>query len=157
MNIQAKFLIVGGMKAGTSSLAQILNQHPKIFIPNQELHYFNKDENYFKGYDFYNKNFKAGVLNGEKTPTYSFQENCAERIYKYNKDFKLIWILRNPTDRAISNYYHAFLKDKEKHSMLSCYFNQNKNMKEEKRKEGRQAGRKEGRQEGRKDIRKHGW
>ena len=29
----ANFLIVGAMKAGTSSLANVLDQHPKIFIP----------------------------------------------------------------------------------------------------------------------------
>lgn len=125
---KAKFLIVGGMKAGTSSLAETLNQHPKIFIPNKELHFFNNDENYLKGFGFYNKNFKEGFLNGEKTPTYSYQENCAERIHQYDKDIKLIWILRDPTERAISNYYHAFKLDKEKKSMLTCYINQNKNM-----------------------------
>ena len=41
----ANFLIVGAMKAGTSSLANVLDQHPKIFIPKNELHFFNRDEN----------------------------------------------------------------------------------------------------------------
>ena len=126
----ANFLIVGAMKAGTSSLANVLDQHPKIFIPKNELHFFNRDENYKKGYDFYNENFNKNFLNGEKTPSYSYQENCAERIYKYNKNLKLIWILRNPINRAISNYYHAFNKNKESLSMLNAYLKQNERMKE---------------------------
>ena len=57
----ANFLIVGAMKAGTSSLANVLDQHPKIFIPKNELHFFNRDENYKKGYDFYNENFNKEI------------------------------------------------------------------------------------------------
>ena len=128
--IKADFLIVGTMKSGTSTLSSILNQHPKVNIPKNELHFFNRDINYNKGENFYNKNFITGFLNGEKTPTYSYQPNCAERIYKYNSKIKLIWILRNPVDRAISNYYHAFKNGKENKSLIDCFMLEEKRVKQ---------------------------
>ena len=41
MNVKPNFLIVGAAKAGTTSFAKYLNQHPDVFIPeNKELRYF---------------------------------------------------------------------------------------------------------------------
>ena len=45
------------------------------------------------------------MIRGEKTP-YSYRSGVEEQIYKYNPEIKLIWIFRNPADRAFSNYNH---------------------------------------------------
>lgn len=104
------FLIVGAMKAGTSTLAHYLRQHPQIYMPDSELHFFDKDKNFNKGVDWYKEKFekgKEGQLIGEKTPTYSYLPECPERIADIIPDVQLIWIFRDPVDRAYSNYWHA--------------------------------------------------
>lgn len=110
------FLIVGAMKAGTSSLADLLNQSEEIYLPEKELNYF--DRHYNKPVDFYLKQFETGtgkssLVFGEKTPTYSYDPNVPPRIQEYFPDIKLIWIFRDPVKRAYSNYWHAYKKGEE--------------------------------------------
>jgi len=129
--VKIDFIIVGAMKAGTSSLGFHLNNHPDVYLPEKELQFFNDDQKFSKGYDFYYKLFKPDrekVL-GEKTPTYSYQENVAERIYKFNPKVKLIWIFRNPVDRAYSNYLHAVKNGSELLSFKSAVENESERIK----------------------------
>ncbi len=107
------FIIVGAMKSGTTTLMHHLSNHKKIHIPLKELHYFNDNKNYEKGISWYKNEILKGkneeaVVFGEKTPTYSYQENVAERIYKTCLSTKIVWVFRNPVNRTYSNYLHAY-------------------------------------------------
>lgn len=104
------FLCIGASKCGTTTLYDILAQHPALFLPKKkEIKYFNVEENFGKGINWY-KDFFEGANEkrvGEFTPGYLYTDGCAERIVKsIGKDVKLIAILRNPIDRAISHYNH---------------------------------------------------
>jgi len=104
------FIIVGAMKAGTSSLAFQLEDNLQFCIPQQELHFFSDEENFSKGVEWYESFFKdcdSDKIFGEKTPTYSYSEKVPKRIFDYNSKVKLVWIFRNPVDRAYSNYWHS--------------------------------------------------
>ncbi len=104
------FLVVGAMKAGTSTLAHYLRQHPQIYMPKIELHFFDKEGNFEKGVDWYKEQFQQAEerqILGEKTPTYSYLPECPERIAGVVPEVKVVWIFRNPIDRAYSNYWHA--------------------------------------------------
>ncbi len=106
------FLIVGPPKSGTTSLKIYLNKHPDIFC-HGETHFFNS--NYEKGIEWY-KNFFEGhseKLIGEKTPNYFFNEEVPARVKKHLPDVKLIFIFRNPIDRAYSHYWHNVRKGRE--------------------------------------------
>lgn len=127
------FLIVGTMKSGTSSLADYLSEHVDIHIPNKEVHYFNNDINYNKGFSWYEaqlfKDFDEDSKSnhpivGEKTPTYSYQPNCVDRIKETVPEVKLIWIFRNPVKRSFSNYIHAVRKGAEPLSFNECVKNE---------------------------------
>lgn len=123
------FLIVGAMKAGTTTLVQLLNQSDDIFIPQNELHYFDK---YFSSPLIeYLKNFpdEARVA-GEKTPTYSYDPEVPKRIYETFPNIKIIWIFRNPVDRAYSNYWHAYKKGTEMQSFEQAIKNDKKRYEE---------------------------
>lgn len=102
------FLGVGTQKGGTTSMYSILKRHPQIFLPNtKEIHFF--DKNYDENSDIYYSFFKEAKTEhkaiGEITPNYMYDPNVPERIYKnLGQDIKLIFILRNPADRAFSNY-----------------------------------------------------
>ena len=104
------FIICGTQKGGTTSLYYYLREHPQIFLPSKkEIHFF--DLNYKKGIDWYKRHFR-GARNsnikaiGEVTPSYMYLEEVPERIHEILPDVKLIFILRNPIDRAYSHYWH---------------------------------------------------
>lgn len=102
------FLIIGAQKAGTSSLFHYLAQHPDIDLPsNKELHFF--DLQYENGIEWYStlfpkKKFLSRQITGEATPYYLFHPLVAERIHAHYPSIKLIVLLRNPIDRAYSQF-----------------------------------------------------
>ena len=103
-------LCVGAQKAGTTTLHDILNQHPDIYLPaSKEAHFFDTDENYEKGLDWWVDTFFSAhndekVL-GAMTPEYLAYEEVPERIAStLGRDIKIIIILRNPVSRAYSHY-----------------------------------------------------
>ena len=116
-----KFVIVDVMKSGTSTVQHYLRQHPEIYMPENELHFFHDRMNgrWNNGIDWYRAQFQDASpeqIVGEKTPAYSYLPNTAERIHNILPDVKLIWIFRNPVDRAYSNYWHWVVHGREPHS-----------------------------------------
>jgi hypothetical protein len=107
------FLIMGFQKSGTTALTYFLMQHPEIYIPrDKEIHFFDDDAFFERqralvDYTAYHKNFEAGCdarLTGEATPIYAYWKPSAPRIKQYNPHIKMIFLLRNPIDRAYSHY-----------------------------------------------------
>lgn len=110
------FIVVGAMKAGTSSIARNLGDHPEVWMPEAEVHFFNDDEAYEKGPELYEKQLdpgESGVKIGEKTPTYSLLPKVPERIHRHYPDTHIVWIFRDPVARAYSNYWHVVKKGNE--------------------------------------------
>ncbi|NEO98888.1 MAG: sulfotransferase [Symploca sp. SIO2E9] len=124
------FLIIGAPKAGTSTIYDYLNQHPQIYMsPEKEPMFFafkgekmsfcgpgdDQDVNYYAVTDIetYCNLFK-GVSNeiaiGEASTTYLYSQRAPGRIHHHLPNAKLIAILRNPVDRAYSNFLH-FVRD----------------------------------------------
>jgi hypothetical protein len=125
------FIICGTMESGTSTLHYILSQHPHIYIPSNEIHFFDID-NVFQHPDFchfYDSNWfvqrfqdnpmsfwrwyasqfdgaNENQIIGEDSTTYIASEIAAKRIKLQRKRIKLIVILRQPTSRAYSQYWH---------------------------------------------------
>lgn len=102
------FLCVGAQKAGTTTLYEVLKQHPDIYLPDvKEPHFF--DEHYQKGIDWYENTFFNKVKNekaiGEITPAYLYLDEAPQRILEaLGTQVKLIFIFRNPADRAYSHF-----------------------------------------------------
>jgi hypothetical protein len=102
------FMIIGTPKSGTTSLFQYLIQHPKI-IPSakKELFYFSGRQAW--GIRWYLKQFpvkeiKNGKLTFDGTPTYLYYKHGLQRISRLLPNVKLIIILRNPIERAFSQW-----------------------------------------------------
>ena len=104
------FLIIGTQKGGTSSLYSALCQHPQVLkAARKEVHFF--DQHYGRGHDWYLKQFPhchAGFITGEASPFYMAHPLAAQRIVEHCPETKLIVLLRNPADRAISHYHQEF-------------------------------------------------
>ena len=110
--ILPNFMCIGAAKSGTTSLYDILRQHSDVYIPDfKEPHFFDVPDNYIKGVEWYSKAYYKRVKNekciGDFTPTYFFDKEAPKRIYSdLGRDVKFIIILRNPVDRAYSQYLH---------------------------------------------------
>jgi hypothetical protein len=122
------FIIGGAMKAGTTTLYDILGQHPQIIgATRKEVHFF--DRQYDRGILFYKSHFpkrtalrdgsqhQPAIITGESSPSYLFMGHVvAERIRREVPAAKLIFLLRNPVDRAFSHYHHDLLRGRLKQS-----------------------------------------
>ena len=109
------FLILGAQKAGTTALYAYLRWHPGITGPPwKEVSYF--DRHYRRGTHWYRGHFplRAGDrLVGEASPGYLFHPLAPERVRATVPDAKLIALLRDPVDRALSHYHHEVALGRE--------------------------------------------
>lgn len=107
--MKPNYICIGVQKGGTTSLINYLNLHPEIYMENKEKHFFDRplfcgelSDEYIKNYEESFKTTKTIV--GEKTPSYCYLRYAIDRIYNYDKNMKLIIILREPISRAFSQY-----------------------------------------------------
>jgi hypothetical protein len=116
------FLIIGDLKAGTTSLHYYLKQHPQTFLPDKkELRFFSFDPD--NSYHRRSGSFDVKTLSqylayfehagdsraiGEASPNYLRSPLTAERIRQLLPDVRLIVSLRNPADRLYSSYAMEF-------------------------------------------------
>ncbi len=102
------FIGIGAEKSATTWAWTILNQHPEIGMSQpKELNYFN--DNFEKGIDWYRSFFKydPGTQKcGEISPLYMDNALVAQRIAALCPDAKIVVMLRNPFDRAVSHLFH---------------------------------------------------
>jgi hypothetical protein len=99
------FLIIGAPKSATSWLTRNLSQHDKVFLARNEIHYFSRT--YSQGLDWYAAHFDAaqsGKILGEKSASYLASPDVPERVCQLLPKVRLIAQLRNPIDRAYSDY-----------------------------------------------------
>ena len=132
------FLVVGAAKSGTTTLFETLSRHPGIFIPQRkECHYFSCIPRDFAGprtispnyiihsleeYQGLFKKAKPDQLCGDISPDYLYYyQNAVPKILKeLNTQVPIIIILRNPIDRAYSNYLHHVRGGRENLSFESA-------------------------------------
>lgn len=116
------FIIIGAMKCGTTSLHYYLRNHPDIYMPREkELDFFVEENNYGKGVSWYTSKFKSQyLLNGEASPNYTKAHlfvGVPEKMYRLLPDVKLIYLYRDPIDRAYSHYIHSLSSGREKNNL----------------------------------------
>ncbi|KAH8372265.1 hypothetical protein KR093_010855 [Drosophila rubida] len=100
-------LIIGVRKCGTRALLEMLYLHPRIQKAGGEVHFFDRDENYLKGLEWYRKKMPhsfRGQITIEKSPSYFVSPEVPERVRAMNASIKLLLIVREPVTRAISDY-----------------------------------------------------
>jgi hypothetical protein len=104
-----RFLIVGATKSATTWLQQSLQKHPAVYMPDPELHYFSR--HYDRGASWYLSQFEPGAQQpviGEKSNSYMDTEQASMRIGRDLPQVQLIAQLRNPIERAYSDYCMLF-------------------------------------------------
>ena len=112
------FIIIGAQKAGTTSLFHYLGSHPQITMSCQkEVHYFDLNfsngENWYKAFFPFSKSIDKETIVGESSPYYLVHPHTPSRMHNLLPAVKLIVLLRNPVERAISHYFHEKKKGRE--------------------------------------------
>ncbi len=117
------FIVIGAQKSGTSSLFDYLRQHPEL-VPSfgKGVHFFDGGREagvdvHERGESWYRAQFpiarSPGTRAFEASPLYLFHPLVPRRIHDLLPQVKIIALLRNPTDRAISHYFHERRKGRE--------------------------------------------
>ena len=122
LRVLPDFVIIGAMKAGTTSLYAYLYKHPLVHrARRKEVHYF--DNNTARGMRWYRAHFptrwemlRADVaawrrgqrrtITGEASPYYLFHPHAASRCARALPAARVIAMLRDPAERAFSHFQH---------------------------------------------------
>ena len=126
MRIIPRFIIIGVTRGGTTSLYNYLTDHPCIMPPVwNEIGFF--DQNFHRGINWYKshfpfklskyhleKKFRKDFTTGDATPVYINHPEAPLRIKKTIPNVKLIVLLRNPVERAYSQFHNATRLGREK-------------------------------------------
>ncbi len=101
-------MFVGPTKTGTTWLYEYARNHKQLSVSTKEkeIEFFNKF--YDRGLDWYKDYFEAGPNTCDFSPTYFASDLAPLRLNNCFPHAKIIITLRNPTDRAISQYKHYF-------------------------------------------------
>lgn len=115
------FIVIGAMKAGTTSLWRYLRSHPQVFTPEEkELGYFIAEKNWSRGRDWYLANFAGAgdtIAVGEASPEYTLghaYRGVPERMAGLIPAAKLVYLLRDPVARLRSHYLERVRAGDEK-------------------------------------------
>jgi hypothetical protein len=99
------FIIAGTMKGGTTAGITNFSKHPDISMVKNEIHYFDKKDEYQKGIEWYKSHFDyKKKMVGDKAPDVMYMTSCLELLQLINPHVKIILFLRNPIDRAYSHW-----------------------------------------------------
>jgi hypothetical protein len=121
-------IIIGAMKAGTSSLHKYLSIHPDVHASSlKEIDFFIKENNFSKGLSWYKNHFDNDYkINCYSSPNYTKRhifEGVPKRIFKHIPDIKLIYVVRDPIKRFVSHYHHVWINNLEKRTLDEVFRN----------------------------------
>jgi hypothetical protein len=123
------FLLIGAMKAGTTSLYNYLREHPQVFMPEtKEVNFFNPLRNWRFGVEWYERYFdgaeKDVVAMGEASTSYTkfpWIKDVPARISSVLGNIRLVYVVRDPIERMRSHYLHNLSTGQEWRSIEDAF------------------------------------
>lgn len=104
------FIIIGAMRAGTTSLHNYFEEHPQVTMSRKKEPEYFIEANYGKGLQWYKDQFDTGKpFRGEASPNYSKADvfpGVPERIHALLPNVRLVYVVRDPVKRFLSQYTH---------------------------------------------------
>ncbi|MGD1897204.1 MAG: sulfotransferase [Phormidesmis sp.] len=109
------FIIVGAMKCATTTLHEQLSAQPGLFMSEpKEPNFFSDDDIYARGLDWYLSLFSAAGptdICGESSTHYTklpTHPRTLRRLRSHFPDMKLVYVMRHPVERMVSQYVHEW-------------------------------------------------
>jgi hypothetical protein len=123
--VALQFIVIGAQKAGTTTLWQLLRDHPELWLPQtKEAPFFSHSEVYERGFDYYLSRLNIpndeSRLCGTVTPHYmhgwhdASTRTVAERMARQLPEVRLVALLRDPVARARSQHAMARARGRER-------------------------------------------
>ncbi|XP_059153530.1 heparan sulfate glucosamine 3-O-sulfotransferase 1-like [Physella acuta] len=121
-------VIIGFGKCGTRALLTFMALHPYIAAQTNEMHFYNVESLFEKGYKWYLEQMPFSYSNQitiEKSPDYVLSAKALKEIHQHFPKVKLISLVRNPVDRLVSSYLqrHRFVAENERGPITMMYIN----------------------------------
>ena len=105
------FFIAGAHKGGTTTFADLIAQHPSVWMPRiGEDAFFGREDLYSRGEEVLALRYRGAPLThvwGSKYVHAMFMPEVMERLYRHNSAMNIFLILRDPVQRAYSSYWFA--------------------------------------------------
>ncbi len=122
-------ITIGAQKCGTSALHYYLSFHPEIEMSRpKELNFFIKQRNWPEGEEWYERHFEPSAkVRGESSPNYTafpHFKGVAKRMHGFVPDAKLIYLVRDPIDRIVSQYVHNYTKRRSNKDLRTTVMNE---------------------------------
>ncbi|XP_012676027.2 heparan sulfate glucosamine 3-O-sulfotransferase 1 [Clupea harengus] len=114
-------IIIGVRKGGTRALIEMLSLHSAVAAAQNEVHFFDWESHFQRGLPWYLSQMPFSLpeqTTVEKTPAYFTSAKVPERVWRMNPDVKLLLILRDPTERVLSDYTQVYYNRLQKHKRL---------------------------------------
>lgn len=99
------FFVVGAPKCGTTALFSYLRQHPEIFLPHKEIHYFGSDLDFRhrarateEGYLRLFEPATTETCLGDASVWYLYSTEAAREIRAFEPEARIVIMLRDPVD-----------------------------------------------------------
>ena len=106
--MRPNFIGIGAQKCATTWLYDILADHPDACLgATKEIDFFSYYYDY--GFQWYERQFscpRKALAVGEISPSYFHATEVPERVFAYDRTMRLILLLRDPVERALSNHKH---------------------------------------------------
>ncbi|MBA2763605.1 MAG: sulfotransferase [Thermoleophilaceae bacterium] len=129
--MQPNLIVIGAQKCGTSALHYYLRQHPEIAMSKpKELNFFIEKRNWGQGVDWYSGHWEGSEpVRGEASPNYTAHPHFAgvpEKMHSVVPDAKLIFLVRDPVSRMVSQYVHNYTKRAEHRDIATTLLDESK-------------------------------
>ena len=125
------FFIAGAQRSGTTYLYQQCAEHPQIEMalpvrpePKYFINQWHAEATAQHYVDRYFGHKASATVYGEKSTRYIEIESAAQRIAQLIPDAKIVFVLRNPVDRAISNYRFSVKHGVEQASLAEAMYHE---------------------------------
>ncbi|MBD8870867.1 sulfotransferase family protein [Nocardioides donggukensis] len=108
-HVPISFSLVGVQKAATSTLYRMLAKHPRVVGgPEKEMRFFMMEDRDWEHPDYSEyvrpARSERADMAGDATPEYFFWPGAMERMRRYNPDLRLMVSVRDPIERAMSQW-----------------------------------------------------
>lgn len=118
--LRPNLFLIGAPKCGTTTMHDLLAQHPEVFMPwVKELHFFGRDlatVDLFDDEDDYLSLYAEGAgarVLGDASPSYLYSASAPDEVYRFSPEARILAMVRDPCEMILSLHAQRVFTGKE--------------------------------------------